>query len=66
MQQILFDKEGNEIQIHEVIRDFIKNNLEVNLTTSRESDWEQEYISVSISITLCNEEITSAKYGFSI
>ena len=45
------------MQQHNVMRNFLKGNLAIQISTSRERDYDDEYTVIEVSISLNGEEI---------
>lgn len=53
----IFDKSGKALRIADVMRSFLKENLAIQISTSREYDYGDEYTVIEVSISLDGEEI---------
>lgn len=53
----IFDKNGKALHITDVMRSFLKENLAIQISTSRERDFGGEYTVIEVSISLDGEEI---------
>ena len=53
----IFDKNGKALHIADVMRSFLKENLAIQISTSRERDNGDEYTVIEVSISLDGEEI---------
>ena len=53
----IFDKNGKALHIVDVMRSFLKDNLAIQISTSREYDYGDEYTVIEVSISLDGEEI---------
>ena len=53
----IFDKNGKALHIADVMRSFLKDNLEIQISTSKERDYYNDYTNIEVSILLDGEEI---------
>lgn len=53
----IFDKNGTPLNISEVVSSFLKDNLSIQLSTSKEFDFGDEYTLIEVSISLGDDEI---------
>jgi hypothetical protein len=53
----IFDKRGKVLHIADVMRSFLKENLDIQISTSKERDYGDEYTVIEVSISLDGEEI---------
>jgi hypothetical protein len=51
---------NNDTEDLDVIRNFLKNNLQIEILTYRENDYRNEYTVIEVSISLDGEEICSS------
>lgn len=57
---VLFDKDGNQFNLKDAIFNFLKDNLEITISTSKEYDHGTEYISITSSVSLNNKKISES------
>lgn len=59
----VFDKNGKQININDVIFDYLKNNLTIDISTKTERDYDSDdkYNCVKIVLLLNNKEISKCE-----
>ncbi len=55
----LFDKNGNPVLLSEIMSNFLKDNLYINISANKETDYGTDYTTIDVSISLNDTVICS-------
>lgn len=56
----IFDKNGNQLHISDIITNFLKENLSIEISTSKENDFGNRITVIEVSILLDGKEISKS------